>query len=177
LRESLTVAQRRVHRAVRLRRFLPAFKAAFTRGELSELDVEMLVRATNGCDDPQLLAKVQQRTLVNRANKTAHELRAYARKVHRGVDSYRPTAEQVAHVRAAYPTSVGLGSHIRADRCDTDHAVEWPDGVTMVTNLAPWDRSWHNRKTRGSLHVSIDDSGAVTVTTVLGQSRTVTPYD
>jgi len=339
LRESLTVAQRRVHRAMRLRRFLPAFKAAFSRGELSELDVEMLVRATNGCDDLQLLAKVQERTLANRANKTARELRGYARKildrldpdaatrrakaareqtdvtlhpseggmsaviadlpvedaltvkaavdayaitakqagddrrigvlrgealtrlcsdyllgrspltagrvphaggrpieigiviglrtalgvdqlpgevpaaglvpreviaqmianeqprlrlmvanddpatpdygrlVHQAVQSWRPTAEQAAFVRANFPTSVGLGSHVRSERCDTEHAVEWPTGQTIVTNLAPWDRTWHNRKTRGSLHVSIDDSGTVTMTTVLGQTRTVTPYD
>jgi len=339
LRESLMVAQRRVHRAIRLRRFLPAFKAAFGRGELGELDVEMLVRATNGCDDPALLAKVQQRTLANRGTKTAQELRSYARKVldrldpaaatrrakaareqtdvtlhpgedgmtgvvadlpvedamtvkaavdayaitakhagddrrigmlrgealtrlcsdyllgrspltagtvphaagrpieigiviglrtalgvddlpgevpaagivprhviaqlvatelprlrlmvidddpaspgygrlvYQGVDSYRPTAQQVAHVRAAWVLSVGPGSQVRADRCDTEHAVEWPDGQTIVTNLAPWDRTWHNRKTRGSLKVTIDDSGTVTVTTVLGQTRTATPYD
>src|SRR4051812_10789429 len=46
-----------------------------------------------------------------------------------------------------------------------------------VRRSRPWDRAWHNRKTRGSLTVTIDHSGTVSVTTVLGQTRSVTPYD
>src|SRR3954470_21871786 len=99
------------------------------------------------------------------------------RVVYRGHDGYRPTAEQIAFVRAAYPTSLGPASRVRAERCDVDHFNEWPDGATIETNLGPFDRPWHIRKTRGSLTVTVDDSGAVTVTTVLGQTRTVTPYD
>jgi hypothetical protein len=99
------------------------------------------------------------------------------RLVYRGVESYRPTAEQVAHVRAAYPISLGPGSRVRAERCDIDHFTEHPIGATIVTNLGPFDRTWHNRKTRGSLSVTVDHAGTVTVTTVLGQTRTVAPYD
>ena len=48
---------------------------------------------------------------------------------------------------------------------------------TIVTQLGPFDRSWHNRKTRGSLSVTVDHHGAVTLTTVLGQTRAVTGHD
>ena len=99
------------------------------------------------------------------------------RVVYRGHQAYRPKPDQIAFVRAAYPTSLGPASQVRAERCDVDHFKDWPDGATIETNLGPFDRPWHNRKTRGSLRVTVDDSGAVTVTTVLGQSRTVTPYD
>jgi hypothetical protein len=99
------------------------------------------------------------------------------RVVYRGHHAYRPTAEQIAHVRAAYPTSLGPASAVRSERCDIDHFTGWPEGRTLETNLGPFDRPWHNRKTRGSLSVTVANSGAVTVTTVLGQTRTLTPYD
>jgi hypothetical protein len=336
LREPLQLAQRRIHRALRLRSLLPAFKRAFHRGDLSEYDVSQLVDATSCTDDPEVLARVQESTLGNLRGQAGKELRRYARRlldrldpgaanrrarkaradadvtlqpgedgmasivtnqpvedamivkaaldakaitakqagdtrpigvlrsqaltalcadaltgagssgvaprsggrpieinvvvglrtalgledlpgevpaaglvprddiarmiaddqarlrmlvvddgdgpgrgrvVYRGHDGYRPTAEQIAYVRAAYPTSLGPASEVRAERCDVDHFKEWPDGATIETNLGPFDRPWHNRKTRGSLSVTVDDSGAVIVTTVLGQSRTVTPYD
>ena len=55
------------------------------------------------------------------------------RVVYRGHDAYRPTAEQIAFVRAAYPTSLGPASQVRAERCDIDHFKEWPDGATIET--------------------------------------------
>src|SRR4051794_7733617 len=102
---------------------------------------------------------------------------ASGRLVHRASRGYRPTAEQIAQVRAQYVFSVGPGSQVLAGRTDTDHAVPYPTGPTQVGNLLPNDRTWHNGHTRQQLSVSIDDSGAVEWTTVLGQSRTVTPYD
>src|SRR4051794_36932251 len=99
------------------------------------------------------------------------------RVVYRGHQAYRPTPEQIAYVRAAYPTSLGPASGVRAERCDVDHFKEWPNGATIETNLGPFDRPWHIRKTRGSLTVTVDHNGAVTITTVLGQTRTLTPYD
>jgi hypothetical protein len=336
LREPLQMAQRRIHRAQRLRAMLPAFKRAFHRGDLSEYDVMQLVDATSCTDDAGLLARVQESTLANLRGQSGKELRRYARRlldrldpsaanrraqkartnadvtlqpgedgmasivtdqpvedamivkaavdakaitmkqagdtraigvlraesltqlcadyltgcntagpvprsggrpieinvvvglhtvlgladlpgevpagglvprediarmiaterarlrllvvddgdgpgrgrvVYRGHRSYRPTPEQVAYVRAAFPTSLGPASRVRADRCDVDHFTQWPDGATVETNLGPFDRPWHNRKTRGSLSVTVDDSGAVTVTTILGQSRVIDPYD
>jgi len=99
------------------------------------------------------------------------------RLVHRAITGYRPTPEQIAQVRAQYVYSVGPGSQVLAGRTDTDHAVPYPDGPTAIGNLLPNDRTWHNGHTRQQLSVSVDDSGAVKWTSVLGQSRTVTPYD
>src|SRR3954470_416197 len=324
-----------MHRALRLRNLLPAFKRAFHRGELSEYDVAQLVDATSCTDDPDILARVQEATLANLRGQSSAGVRRYARRlldrldpaaanrraraaraqadvtlqpgedgmasivtdqpvedamivkaavdakaitakqagdprpigvlrsegltelcadyltgatggaaprsggrpieisvvvglrtalglddlpgevpaagivprediarmiaadqarlrllvvddgdgpgrgrvVYRGHDAYRPTAAQVAFVRAAYPTSLGPASGVRAERCDIDHFKEWPEGRTVETNLGPFDRPWHLRKTRGSLSVTVDHSGAVIATTVLGQTRTITPYD
>src|SRR3954452_3072381 len=99
------------------------------------------------------------------------------RLVHRPVSAHRPSSEQMAHVRAQYVFSAGPGSQVLAGRTDTDHAVPYPDGPTQIGNLLPNDRTWHNGHTRQQLAVSVDDSGSVKWTSVLGQSRTVTPYD
>jgi hypothetical protein len=99
------------------------------------------------------------------------------RLLHRATTAYRPTADQVAQVRATYVFSVGPGSKILAVRCDTDHATPHPVGPTAIGNLLPIDRPWHIGKTRGELTVTVDDNGHVYMTTVSGQTRTVTPYD
>jgi hypothetical protein len=99
------------------------------------------------------------------------------RLLHRATSSYRPTAEQVAQVRATYVFSIGPGSKVLAVRCDTDHAIPHPIGPTVIGNLLPTDRPWHIGKTKGELTVTVDDEGHVHVTTVSGQTRTVTPYD
>jgi hypothetical protein len=52
-----------------------------------------------------------------------------------------------------------------------------PVGPTAIGNLLPIDRPWHLGKTRGELSVTSDDGGHVYMTTVSGQTRTVTPYD
>ncbi|HET6818419.1 MAG TPA: DUF222 domain-containing protein [Mycobacteriales bacterium] len=99
------------------------------------------------------------------------------RLVHRATKAYRPTADQIAQVRAQYVFSTGPGSHVLAGRTDTDHVVPYPEGPTQIGNLLPNDRTWHNGHTRGQLSVTVDDSGAVKWTSVLGQSRTVMPHD
>src|SRR3954447_4603475 len=99
------------------------------------------------------------------------------RLLHRAETSYRPTPDQVAQVRATYVFSVGPGSTILATRCDIDHAVPHPTGPTQIGNLIPFDRPNHGHKTRGSLSVTVDDSDTVHVTSALGQTRTVHPYD
>jgi hypothetical protein len=99
------------------------------------------------------------------------------RLVHRAVDTYRPTPEQIAHVRGEYVFSVGPGSQVLAGRTDTDHPIPYPDGPTQIGNLIPNDRTWHNGHTRRQLSVTVDDTGTVTWTSALGQTRTVTPYD
>src|SRR5262249_47408023 len=77
LREPVGAAQRRVHYALRLRRMLPATRALFRRGELSEKHVDQLIEATATIDDPQLAAKVEDKVFSgpNAMVKTARELR------------------------------------------------------------------------------------------------------
>ncbi len=99
------------------------------------------------------------------------------RLLHRAHDAYRPTPAQIAHVRSEYVFSVGPGSQVLAGRTDTDHPIAYPTGPTQIGNLVPNDRVWHNGHTRRQLSVTVDDSGTVTWTSVLGQSRTVTSYD
>jgi hypothetical protein len=99
------------------------------------------------------------------------------RLLHRATSSYRPTADQVAQVRATYVFSVGPGSKILAVRTDTDHPIPYPVGPTMIGNLIPLDRPWHVGKTRGELSVTVDHDASIHLTTVSGQTRTVTPYD
>jgi hypothetical protein len=99
------------------------------------------------------------------------------RLVYRAHHAYRPTPEQIAHVRAAYVFSAGPGSQVPAGRTDTGHVPAWPEGPTQIGHLVPKDRTWHEAVTRGELRVTIDDRGTVSWTTVTGQTRTVTPYD
>src|SRR4051795_12598876 len=81
LREPLRLAQTRIHRALRLRNLLPAFKRAFHRGDLSDYDVTQLVEATSCTDDPETLARVQESTLANLREQSGAQLRRYARRL------------------------------------------------------------------------------------------------
>lgn len=99
------------------------------------------------------------------------------RLAYRATDGYRPSSEQIAHVRAAWVTSAGPGSQVFATRCDIDHAIPHPEGPTSVDNLIPPDRTWHLGKTKGALSVTVDDDGSARWNTALGQTRTVTPYE
>jgi len=55
--------------------------------------------------------------------------------------------------------------------------IPYPVGPTAVGNLLLYDRPWHIGKTKGELSVTVDDDGSVNMTTVSGQTRTVTPQD
>lgn len=99
------------------------------------------------------------------------------RLVHQAVDSYRPKPWQTAQVRNEYVYSVGPGSQVLASCTDIDHPDPWPVGETVIGNLVPNDRTWHDGHTKRQLSVKIDEDGSVIWTSVLGQTRTVTPYD
>jgi len=47
----------------------------------------------------------------------------------------------------------------------------------VIGNLIPLDRRWHRAKTLHGVRIALADDGTVTITTPLGQTRTVTPYD
>src|SRR3954468_7993684 len=102
LREPLRLAQTRIHRALRLRRLLPAFKRAFHRGDLSEYDVAQLVDATSCTDDPDILTRVQESTLANLRGQSGAQLRRYARRL---LDRLPPPPAQ--HPRPGGPRQSG----------------------------------------------------------------------
>src|SRR4051794_41820388 len=116
LREPLKLAQTRIHRALRLRGLLPAFKRAFHRGDLSEYDVAQLVDATSCTDDPETLARVQESTLANLRGQSGAQLRRYARRL---LDRLDPAAANrpARHARAQadgtfQPGGAGVGSNV-----------------------------------------------------------------
>jgi hypothetical protein len=90
------------------------------------------------------------------------------RLLYRAQKAYRPTPAQIAHVRAAYVYSTGPASHVLAGRTDTGHIPAWPEGPTLIGNLVPKDRTWHEAVTKGHVRVSVDDNGTVSWTTVSG---------
>src|SRR5947209_13423962 len=101
LREPLRMAQHRIHRALRLRGLLPAFKRAFHRGDLSEYDVSQLVDATSCTDDPESLAEVQERTLANLRGQCGGQKRRSARReLGKRCTSEADSARRAARVRA-----------------------------------------------------------------------------
>ena len=156
-------------------------------GRPIEIGITLPLRAALGLDDlpgeVPGLGIIPRQVIADLIRRELPKLRLMVidpddgRLVYRGTSSYRPTPEQIAHVRASYVFSVGPGSTILAVRCDTDHATPHPIGPTVIGNLIPYDRPWHIGKTRGELSVTVDHKGHVTMTTVSGQTRTVTPYD
>ena len=156
-------------------------------GRPIEIGITLPLRAALGLDDlpgeVPGLGVIPRQVIAKMIRTELPRLRLLAidpdngRLLHRATSSYRPTADQVAQVRATYVFSVGPGSKVLAVRCDTDHVTPHPVGPTAIGNLLPLDRPWHISKTRGELSVTIDDNGHVHLTTVSGQTRTVTPYD
>src|SRR4029079_15376058 len=75
--------------------------------------------------------------------------------------------------------SVMTGAGVRLEAVEEVPAGPWLAGVIdeIDPRQLPNDRTWHNGHTRQQLSVTVDDSGAVKWTSVVRQSRTVTPYD
>ena len=82
-----------------------------------------------------------------------------------------PTTLSVGIRRATCAHARGCGTGPRRG-CRTESR-----GPTQIGNLVPNDRVWHNGHTRRQLSVTVDDTGRVPWTSVLGQSRIVSPYD
>ena len=156
-------------------------------GRPIEIGITLPLRAALGLDDlpGELpgLGVIPRQVIAEMIRKELPKLRLLVidpdsgRLLHRATSAYRPTAEQVAHVRASYVFSAGPGSKILATRCDIDHVTPAPVGPTVIGNLAPFDRTWHDGKTKRHVQVTVDETGRVYLTTATGQSRTVTPYD
>jgi hypothetical protein len=87
-----------------------------------------------------------------------------------------PQMEQLVHLRDA--TCRAPGCPRRAQRCDCDHVVPYPEGATSVDNTCCLCRRHHRLKTHApgwSLHH--DPAGTATWTTPTGRSLTTDPAD
>jgi hypothetical protein len=62
-----------------------------------------------------------------------------------------------------------------ASRCDTEHAIPWPDGASDPTNCGPVSRRHHNAKTRGHWRMDRHPDGQVDWTSPLGFTYTFHP--
>jgi hypothetical protein len=81
LREPVGAAQSRIHFSRRMRRLLPETWRRFREGRLSEKHATAVSVGTAGCDDPQTLARVEERVYGREGalGKTPAELRRDAR--------------------------------------------------------------------------------------------------
>src|SRR3954462_77233 len=89
LNEPVGAAQRRIWWSKRLRRWLPGVWRRMAAGDLTERHVTRLVEVTAGVNDPELMAKVEERVLAASAGKTADELARVARDALKRLDPAR----------------------------------------------------------------------------------------
>ena len=63
-----------------------------------------------------------------------------------GTTTYEPPKNLTDHVITRDQTCRGLGCRVRAERCDIDHTIRYPDGPTAEHNLTCECRPCHIRK-------------------------------
>ncbi|HEX7267727.1 MAG TPA: DUF222 domain-containing protein [Streptosporangiaceae bacterium] len=71
-----------------------------------------------------------------------------------GKTRYRPPKDLAEHIIARDRTCRGVACNRRAETCDIDHTINYPDGSTADWNLGPFCRPEHNGKTCRLWHVS-----------------------
>ena len=71
-----------------------------------------------------------------------------------GKTRYRPPKDLAEHIIARDRTCRGVACNRRAETCDIDHTINYPDGPTADWNLGPFCRPEHNGKTCRLWHVS-----------------------
>jgi len=71
-----------------------------------------------------------------------------------GKTRYRPPRDLAEHIIARDRTCRGVACNRRAETCDIDHTINYPDGPTADWNLGPFCRPEHNGKTCRLWHVS-----------------------
>jgi hypothetical protein len=92
-------------------------------------------------------------------------------------DRYEPTQETRDAVITRDQTCTGLGCRTRAERCDLDHRVPYPEGPTAAPNLDPACRGWHRVKTVTDTIVTSDGAGGLSISLPSGRRyhRPATP--
>jgi hypothetical protein len=91
LKEPVGASQTRIWQAMRVTRWLPRVWRRWADGDLSDRHVQRLLEATAPVEDPEMMAKVEDRVLDHAVDKTAAELARYAR---RTVERLDPDAAQ-----------------------------------------------------------------------------------
>lgn len=92
-------------------------------------------------------------------------------------ESYRPSAEVVAFVRARDRRCRFPGCQVAARFCDLDHVSPWPHGPTEPANLVCLCRRHHRTKQRHRWRARLDDDGFLHWTDPTGLVRSTAPAD
>jgi Domain of unknown function (DUF222) len=87
-----------------------------------------------------------------------------------GTTTYDPPKNLADHVITRDQTCRGLGCRIRAERCDIDHTIRYPDGPTAEHNLTCECRHCHIRKHNAGWKLKLLPNGDVVWTSPTGHS-------
>ncbi len=87
---------------------------------------------------------------------------------------YRPTEAMRQRVLDRDRHCRAPGCDAPAWRCDADHDIPWPRGVTCECNLTTFCRRHHNAKTHGGWTTNLQADGTLTMTSPLGRTYTTT---
>jgi Domain of unknown function (DUF222) len=87
-----------------------------------------------------------------------------------GTTVYDPPKNLADHVITRDQTCRGLGCRIRAERCDIDHTIRYPDGPTAEHNLTCECRHCHIRKHNAGWKLKLLPNGDVIWTSPTGHS-------
>jgi Domain of unknown function (DUF222) len=87
-----------------------------------------------------------------------------------GTTTYDPPKHLADHVITRDQTCRGLGCRVRAERCDLDHTIRFPDGPTAEHNLTCECRPCHIRKHKAGWHLQLLPNGDVIWTSPTGHT-------
>ncbi len=108
-------------------------------------------------------AEVWERILTDPATGAPH---SHDRRRYRPTEAMRQRVlDRDRHCRAP-------GCDAPAWRCDADHDIPWPRGVTCDCNLTTFCRRHHNAKTHGGWTTKLAPDGTLTMTSPLGRVYT-----
>ncbi len=91
--------------------------------------------------------------------------------------AYTPGAALARHLRDRDVTCRFPGCRRRAERCDLDHAIPYPEGPTAADNLSCLCRFHHRVKTHTPWGIDLDPDGVVTWTSPTGRRYVTHPWN
>ncbi len=93
-----------------------------------------------------------------------------------GTESYTPTDRINDFITTRSQTCTHPDCNQPASKCDTDHAIPWPDGPTCTCNLGPDCRRHHRCKHEGGWSVEQLPDGTRISTSPLGRTYVTEPH-